>query len=70
VNGKEIKTAHCPLPGSLTLNRGMGIMKGIKEYGTNGNDGTGGKTLKKSRLFRHFRLFRILSSTWHSANHG
>jgi hypothetical protein len=29
--------------GSSTLNRGMGIMKVIREYGTNGKDGTDGK---------------------------
>jgi len=39
----------------------MAIMKGIREYGTNGNNGTDGISL------RFFRLFRILSSTWMSA---
>jgi hypothetical protein len=56
--------------GSPPFNRGMGIMKVIREYGTNGNDGTDGISLGVFCLFRHFRLFRILSSTWQSANHG
>src|SRR5262245_44628367 len=37
------------------------VMRRAREYGTNGNDGTGGKTLRRNfRPLRYFRLFRIL----------